>query len=150
MLRAIAIWLPAGLFLALFGLGLGFGCSDDFDKQRARPAATRSACPTPCEEVVDPSKQPEDCPESLPKEGETCPTVTQANITCRYAVRQCPNGYDVVQSDVLHPGRHLGPLRHVRPLSRTGRRRRDVATALSAGRRHTAVTRLLPSSCVRD
>ena len=99
MLRAISIWLPAGLFLVLFGLGLGFGCSDDFEtKPRRMPSSNPIAPPDAMEEVVDPSKQPENCPESLPREGETCPTVTQANITCRYAARQCPNGYDVVQS----------------------------------------------------
>ena len=37
-------------------------------------------------------KQPEECPKSLPKEGETCPGVTRVNIACRYAVRQCPTG----------------------------------------------------------
>ena len=98
MPRAISIWLPAGLFLALFGLGLGFGCSDDFDKKTRRTQQQPDRPARRMAEVIDPSKQPENCPESLPREGETCPTVTQANITCRYAARQCPDGYDVVQS----------------------------------------------------
>jgi hypothetical protein len=97
MRKAIALWLPAGLFLALFSAGLGFGCTDDEPKMR-RPSSDPRGMPDAMEEVVDPSVQPANCPESLPREGETCPTVTQATITCRYAARQCPNGYDVVQS----------------------------------------------------
>lgn len=98
MLKAVSVWLPAGLFLALFGLGVGFGCSDDFETKRRMPSSNPIAPPDAMEEVIDPSVQPANCPGSLPREGETCPTVTQANITCRYAARQCPNGYDVVQS----------------------------------------------------
>ena len=98
MLRPLATWLPTGLFLVLLGLGLGFACSDDGPKMR-RPTGNPVAMPDAMEEMIDPSMQSAECPESQPKDGETCPTVTRAMITCRYAVRQCPtSGYNVVHA----------------------------------------------------
>ena len=105
MFRTIAICLPTGLFLALFGIGFGLGCKDDFEQGRRMPGSNPIGMPDALpEEIIDPSKQPEECPESLPKEGETCPGVTRANIACRYAVRQCPNGYDIVQTMCCNRG----------------------------------------------
>jgi hypothetical protein len=99
MIRTFARWLPAVLLLALFGGSFGLACSDDFEQKMRRPTSNpvgmSDALP---EEVLDPSKQPEECPGSQPKEGETCPMVTRASISCRYVTRLCPNSYEVVQT----------------------------------------------------
>ncbi len=103
MLRTVMTWLPVGCLMLLFGAGLGLGCmNDDLEGSRRRmpssnPIAAPDALP---EEDADQGLQPANCPESQPKEGETCPTVTQANITCRYATRQCPNGTDSVSESM--------------------------------------------------
>ena len=102
MVRSGSVIITATL-LAAFGLGLGFGCGDDSESSGRKPmdpsAANYDALPE--QDAQDPNVQPVNCPPSTPKEGETCPSVVEANISCRYVVRQCssPNGtYDVTES----------------------------------------------------
>jgi hypothetical protein len=102
MLRTVMTWLPAGCLLLLFGASLGLGCmNDDLEgSKRRRPSSNPIGMPDALPEEDAGQGQPENCPESLPKEGETCPTVTRANITCSYAARLCPNEVDSVSQSM--------------------------------------------------